>query len=110
MDVEAIVRDVGPQVAEQLKKQVTERVASAIGYSLQNAVNEATEKYIKEFVLPDVEKRLREDHEMIVSAICEAVGTSAMLLREKLIERTAKTLADSWKLDKVTKELFGVGF
>lgn len=104
--LEDIVKSIKPEVTRQIEKRVADRVSESLSWTLQDRVASVANAYIEEHVLPDVEKRLRESHDVMVEAICEAVTVGCQGLRDKMVEKLTKNLDRDWAVREAIKKLF----
>lgn len=105
MNVEKLVEEIAPQVKELVLRESTKALAQSVEWDVRHALQKQVQEYVVEKVMPDVLERLQAEHQQIVEAICQAVHVSAELLRDKIVETTAKRLQDDYRVRKVMKEL-----
>lgn len=110
LNLDDLVADVAPQVREILMKKTAERVAESLSWTLEAAVKERCATYIAEHVMPEVDAKLRERRDVLVTAICEGVAASCNQLRDAMIAMVAKKLGDSYQVEKIAKQLIGGSF
>jgi len=94
-----------PEVTRSVAAQMRERVSQQIGYSLQTAVHGEVERYLKEHVVPDVQKTLVENHAELVATMVAAVKLSAMKSAEAMVAMTEKKIA-GYEGEKFLRDLF----
>lgn len=110
MNVEEMLRDLKPQIKEQVTKNVMETVANGLSWSVKEKINEMTDEIMKEEILPEVRIQLMEKKPEIVHGIVTAVGAGLEGFGVKVAERCASQLAKKHSFEKLVNALFGKGY
>lgn len=105
MDLAELLEQNKGEIQRRLADDLTKRVAESLNWSLSNAVSEYAQTYIKENVLPDVQKQLEAERDQITATIVAAVKTGVDALGHALAKKMADNVASGWKISQVTKAL-----
>lgn len=78
-----------------------------LGWKVASATEEHITKFIKEDVLPEVQKNLESRKAEIVTSMLSGIDAALAKASEALTAKAAKNLGESWKMSELTKALFG---
>lgn len=96
--------------AEIVKGLVEGAVSSLqrdLGWKVAHATEEHITKFIKEEVLPEVQKNLTARKAEIVTSMLKGIDDALAKASEALTKKAAENLGNSWKMSELTKALFG---
>ena len=78
-----------------------------LGWKVAHATEQHIDSFIKQEVLPEVQKRLQSRKAEIIDAMLKGIDTALEQAGKTLVSKAAKNLGESWNLKKLTEAMFG---
>lgn len=95
---------------EEIVKGLVEGAVSSLqrdlGWKVAHATEEHIAKFIKEDVLPEVQKDLEARKAEIVASMLSGIDAALAKASDALVAKAAANLGNSWKMGELTKALF----
>lgn len=93
------------EINRQLVSDFTKEVAKTLGWSMQHHVSTFAEAYIKEHVLPAVQKQLEGERDQITAAIIAHVKTGFDLFGAEILKKITANMGRSWTVSEIAKKM-----
>jgi len=104
IDIETILANEKDRIQAAVVKQLEDRIAETMRWSIGEQITEITKAYFDEHIKPELLAVLVAQKSAIIESAVAAVVATGEKLRERMVERATK-LSD-YKLDAVLKEVF----
>lgn len=78
-----------------------------LGWKVAHATETHIDKFMKDDVLPEVQRRMEARKVEIIEAMLNGIDTALEQAGKQLVATAAKNLSQSWNLKKLTDAMFG---
>lgn len=93
-------------IVKGLVDGAVEGIKRDLGWRAGNIAAATIDEFVKNEVIPELNKRLHQQKEQCVEALLAGVHEAIKTAGEKLAEAAAKNLSQSWNVGKLAEALF----
>ena len=95
------------EINRRLVDDFSKEVAKTLGWTMQHEVQKFAEEYIKEHVLPEVQKQLESERDAMTTAIVAHVKTGFDLFGQAILKKITDNVGQSWNVSEIAKKMLG---
>lgn len=106
-DAEEMLKRLMPKYVEKLEKDFADNVISALDWRVKNEIDKLMGDFFEKELISLLSNKLNDRKAEIAEHIAKAVAKSFEHLADAIIDKAVKNVANSWKMEKVLKELLG---
>lgn len=105
--IREILEEQRPHIISRVKEDLKKQVISSLTYSAQSAISNAASKFVEEQMKADLEVIVMELKSTLLEEIRSQMPKIAASFGAMLLTAATKNFsADSWKTQKIIKEIF----
>lgn len=93
------------EINRRLVDDFAKEVAKTLGWTMQHEVQKFAEEYIKEHVLPDVQKQLEAERVQLTASIVAHVKTGFDLFGQEILKKITANMGRSWTVSEIAKKM-----
>ncbi len=95
-----------PSIAEGLSKDLSDSISRQISYESGELVGEFVRNWVKENILPEVEKNLIESKDGLIRVGIELGDQSVKLVTENMVKALSENLSSTYNRKKMFEGMF----
>ena len=95
------------EIVKGLVESAISQLSGSLGYRAGNLAVEMVDKFMKEDVMPEVQKHLEAHKAQVIARLLGGIDEALDSAGKRLVETAAKNLGSSWNMKKVVEGMFG---
>lgn len=105
--IKDILEELKPSIVDGLKIDLQNSINTQIDYDAREIIGQLAKNWIKEHIVPEIEKALIESKDGLVSVGINAVDELTTALARSLTDMVKQKLENNWERKKIFEALIG---